>query len=409
MKLEKQRHKRLLRVSWGACVLLSVLFHLIMMGGTAFIPVEWLKRPALPKPPGERQKVAVSARMVKKVPKDKPAVEQPAPPHQKQDMVKTSKEQESATRPEDPKLSSNRNTRKEGGRADPTGEKDMPEVAGEERKENEEIVLFDQDKQDGDLTHERDGSKKADPGAQNDKPPQPLDQTSPLEGNPDGLAESQNRKGDTAEKEGKEELAQNDKHAAEQAVQLPSAVTLPKSADELAAADELMALAKKIAKGEEVLDNDYRPDAHLQTDPVNKEAVYDPFFSPDSQPGFKTYERKTKVSGKFSFGRRPTLDVEATPLGEYQVLIYRAIGEQWYKQCEINKDLIVVGEVNVRILIDKAGKVRSMRQLSRIGASEVQKAFTFHAIKQAKLPVMPPVVRGMLIGDFMEMNISFKF
>ncbi len=379
-----------------------------MMGGTTLIPVEWIKRPAPHKMAQERQKVAVSARMVKKVPKDKHLTETVTPPPE-QHVVKTSKEQESATRPEDPKLSSNRNTRKEGGRVDPTGAKDMPEVDGEDRREDEEIVLFNQDKQDGDLSHERDGSKKATPGAQNDKPLQPLDQTSPLEGHPDGLADSQNLKGDTKEKEGKEELARNNKATPNQAVQLPSAVTIPKPADELGEEDDLFALARKIAKGEDVLKNDYQPDAHLQTDPVNKEAVYDPFFSPDSQPGFKTHERKTKVSGRFSFGRRPTLDVEATPLGEYQMIVYRAIGEQWYKQCEINRDLIVVGEVNVRILIDKSGKIRSMRQLSRIGAGEVQKAFTFQAIKQAKVPVMPPVVRSMLIGDFMEMNISFKF
>ena len=56
-------------------------------------------------------------------------------------------------------------------------------------------------------------------------------------------------------------------------------------------------------------------------------------FNAESQPGFKTHERKTKQVGNFSFGRRPTLDVEATPMGTYQAIVYRAIGEQWYRQC----------------------------------------------------------------------------
>lgn len=77
-------------------------------------------------------------------------------------VVKTNEEQESATRPEVPKFQSNRNTRAEGGRKDPDGDRDMPAQDGVER-ENGEIVLFNQERQDGDLSHERDGNKNASP------------------------------------------------------------------------------------------------------------------------------------------------------------------------------------------------------------------------------------------------------
>ena len=50
-----------------------------------------------------------------------------------------------------------------------------------------------------------------------------------------------------------------------------------------------------------------------------------------------------------------------------------------------------------------------MRQTSRVGASEVQKSFTFLAIKLARLPVMPPEVRSMLVGDSLEMYFDFNF
>ena len=132
-------------------------------------------------------------------------------------------------------------------------------------------------------------------------------------------------------------------------------------------------------------------------------------FNAESQPGFKTHEQKTKQTGKFSFGRRPTLDVEATPMGTYQAIVYRAIGEQWYRQCDLNRDLIVTGTVRIRILINKNGKISFMRQTSRVGASEVQKSFTFLAIKLARLPAMPPEVRSMLVGDSLEMYFDFNF
>ncbi len=403
MKLKRQRRKRLLKVSWGACVLLSVLFHLILIGGMAIIPAEWLSRTDKLHLSPYRQQVTVSARMVKKVSPQETRLKDTAT---QQKLIKTNEDQESATRPEDPKMVSNRNTRKEGGRKDPTSKADMPEVAGKERKEDEEIVLFDQDKRDGDLSHERDGSKNAQQGSPDNKPLQPFDPSAPPVGSPDGVATAQNDKG-RSQPNGKQYVAQNATPPRERGMQLPSAVTVPHpgKSEEL---DPLLTKAKQIAKGEDVPLTDLNKDnAFLQPKPAQTQ--YDPFFSPESQPGFKTHERKTAVHGRFGFGRRPTLDVEATPAGIYQMLVYRAIGEQWYLLCDANRDLIVAGTIRIRIMIDKKGKVATMRQVLRNGASEVQKAFTFQSIKRAKLPVMPPEVVKEIIGDMMEMNLDFHF
>ncbi len=323
-----------------------------------------------------------------------------------QSLIKTNEEQESATRPEDPKMVSNRNTRKEGGRKAPTAQKDMPEVAGKERKEDEEIVLFDQDKRDGDLSHERDGSKNARQGSADEKPLQPFGTSSPPVGSPDGAATARNDKGRPLP-DGNPNTEQSAAPPSERGMQLPSAIPVPHSgkSEEI---DPLMAMAKQIAKGDDVpLTDLIKDNAILQ--PKQPQAQYDPFFSPESQPGFKTYERKTAVHGRFGFGRRPTLDVAATPAGMYQMLVYRAIGEQWYLLCDANRDLIVAGTIRIRIMIDKKGKVTTMRQVLRNGASEVQKAFTFQSIKRAKLPAMPPEVANEIIGDMMEMNLDFHF
>ena len=168
MSFRQRRRNGLFRVSWGTCLLLSVLAHLFLLAGSCLVPEEWLASPR----PAEaaRRKVAVSARMVKKVEpqlesrRQEPAEYLPA-------VVKTNEEQESATRPEVP-------TRAEGGRKDPDGDRDMPAQDGVER-ENGEIVLFNQERQDGDLSHERDGNKNASPGASSNVPYQPLEPSMP--------------------------------------------------------------------------------------------------------------------------------------------------------------------------------------------------------------------------------------
>ena len=181
MSFKQRRRNGLFRVSWSMCLLLSVLAHLFLLAGSYLVPEEWLASPR----PAEaaRRQVVVSARMVKKV-EPHPEGRRQAPKEHLPAIVKTNEEQESATRPEAPKFQSNRNTRAEGGRKDPDSSRDMPAQDGVER-ENGEIVLFDQNRQDGDLSHERDGNKNAAPGAAANVPYQPLEPSMPPAGHRD--------------------------------------------------------------------------------------------------------------------------------------------------------------------------------------------------------------------------------
>ena len=54
MSFNQRRQGRLFRVSWGACLLLSVLAHLFLLAGTYLVPEEWL---ASPRPAEVRRQV----------------------------------------------------------------------------------------------------------------------------------------------------------------------------------------------------------------------------------------------------------------------------------------------------------------------------------------------------------------
>lgn len=157
--------------------------------------------------------------------------------------------------------------------------------------------------------------------------------------------------------------------------------------------DALEELAKSIARGADRPPLNL-PDLQLPPNarPPQKQPLYDPMFNAENQPGFKTHERKTKLTGKFSFGRRPTLDVEATPLGRYQMIVYRAIGEQWYRQCDLNRDLNRRGTApHPHSVAKNWGTSSSMRKPSRVGPAEVQKSFTFLASSSGQAsPRCPP-------------------
>ncbi|XBD73178.1 hypothetical protein ABFY27_09690 [Akkermansia massiliensis] len=99
MSFKQRRRNGLFRVSWSMCLLLSVLAHLFLLAGSYLVPEEWLPSPR----PAEaaRRQVVVSARMVKKV-EPHPEGRRQAPKEHLPAIVKTSEEQESATRPEAP-------------------------------------------------------------------------------------------------------------------------------------------------------------------------------------------------------------------------------------------------------------------------------------------------------------------
>ncbi len=141
----------------------------------------------------------------------------------------------------------------------------------------------------------------------------------------------------------------------------------------------------------------------------NNRSPYDPSFTPDSQPGFLTHEKRTRTTGRFVFGKNPSLNVERTPTGAYQELIYRRISYFWYRECDAHRDMIIPGSLQIRMLINPKGQVMSMDLMQRNGASVSQQGFTFRAIRNAEIPPMPEEVRKDLVGDSMELLFSFYF
>ncbi|MDO4410729.1 MAG: hypothetical protein Q4C05_05560 [Akkermansia sp.] len=390
MNLPHRNNAKFTGFSWGICVLLSILVHVMMFICGAVMPTTWWTM-------GDefltnQKKEKTTIRLVKWQRQHSEMKESAKEKSPEKPIVKTSLEQESATPPEIPKFQSDKNTRAEGGRKAPdSSEVELPAQDG---KESPELVLFDQKEQKGDISHEKETAVPLLNGHnENDVSINESRLIPPQQGNANEVIDKQNSL-EASEKLAQQENTSPKKESAP--IQLPSAVLVPQPA-EFEEGDD-----SKFAQLEKLL---------LQSRPQSsgKKTYYDPIFGESSQPGFKTNERKTRQIGKFSLGRRPSVDVEKTVLGDYQMQVYRAIAKPWYYECERNRSLVEIGSITVRLLINKAGKVTTMTQMARSGASENQKAFTFRAIKNALLPPMPKEVQDSLIGEQMELHFTFNF
>lgn len=509
----------LFEASWKFCVLISLLLHLGGIGLLGILPL-----PVMTKGKGEQPryvKVVVSPSMVKKVGvRDRLKEEvQKKDKEQPPAFVKTSADQETQERPKKSSFVGERRTKASGGPKAPDDMREMPAQDGIKPREEGEIVLFDQDKQEGSLEHERAGNpasnprvavqrvtprrepsqheqpvqqnqqanaspslqqpifpvpptqavdlSKADPALKDRSSQQPVadrNNTDARNNNPqqEKTPEETSEVDPQSRRNSREAaLRENtgDGNSAGEGMQAGARKNTPRRDESNASSnnrddaemDRKESLAELIGKSMEPMTSVMQNDRTMQlpqpetaknagggSAPVpapmpsgasgaaaaipipvaqseagnprpQKRVYYDPAFAPNSQPGFRTYERKTRTSGHFSFGNRASLDVDATPTGRYMAMVYRAVAMCWYSQCERNRDMIVTGTLHIRIWLDEQGRLVSIRELAREGASVAQKSFTFVAIQQAPIPPMPPEVREELIGGKMELYFDFHF
>lgn len=142
-----------------------------------------------------------------------------------------------------------------------------------------------------------------------------------------------------------------------------------------------------------------------------EQGYYDPSLAEHMQPqrGFRTKEKRTRSTGRFVLGRKPSLNVSATPLGRYQEEIYRRIAYYWYRACDDHRGDIIPGSITVSLRINARGSLVNMDLIKRRGAGVIQQSFTFGAIRRASLPPMPPQVRQEMVGDILELIFQFNF
>lgn len=140
--------------------------------------------------------------------------------------------------------------------------------------------------------------------------------------------------------------------------------------------------------------------------------VYDPALAEHMQQrpaGFRTRERRTRSTGRFVVGSKPSLNVASTPQGRYEEEIYRRVAYFWYIACDEHRGDIIPGSVVISLRVNARGQLANMDLVRRTGASISQQSFTFGAIRRASLPPMPPAVQQELVGDLLELIFQFNF
>lgn len=372
-------------------VLLSVLVHVLIV-------LLWVCLPTPERPtPQQRNKQAGSA--IVKIKRNKTAKnieKEPDTPPETKPFAKTDPDRPQQA-PTQADFEGQRDARAEGeNNKSRKSDAPIPTMEGEEKTE---INTLTQERQDGDVEFYGKREQRPENAGDNVRnETEPLATQAPADGLPQTSTETQADTG--TEPQGSEDASASVAPAPRQPDgDLKVQHEPPPRQEDAQAAAPAPGLPNEVGK------------TPLPARPRNKRGpVYDPSQAPHAQPpGLRTTERRSRSTGQFVIGRKPSLNVEASPRGRYEELVYRLIARQWYFACDTHCGDIIPGSIILAIRLNKRGQIISMNLMSRRGAGALQQSFTFAAIRKAQIPPMPPEVQKTLNGDQMEIVITFNF
>lgn len=383
------------------CVLLSVLLHLLLAALLLSMP-----RQELTLTGGKGNATPQRSRTVKLV-KKKEQKKSPAEQEQEEPKFAKTNPDTPQQQPQEPDYIGKHDTR---AASAPDAkhlqtQDDAPAMTGEKK---EELVTFDQTAQDGDIKHDGKRSTAAISPQQQPAPQATAaSESTPAPPPAPGL-----------------EAAPDDIHSTDLITKMAKAALTSHTVEESLRGDLKLREAEKeeapwaedeknthpalrgMPDGDGLADNPRRHERKRR----KKAVFYDPSLAAHRQaPGFRTYERRTRSSGRFILGSGAALNVAATARGRYEAEIYRRIAYFWYRACAEHRGDIIPGSITISLRLNKHGRLVNMDLINRRGASVSQQSFTFRAIRQASLPPMPGNVQKEMVGKLLELIYEFHF
>lgn len=390
--MTKQRPGRASAIA--LCVLLSLLLHTALAWVVLQIP-----RPAHQKA-AQQTRAPRLVKVVRK--KEKPAA--PQDEQKERAVVKTNPDAPQVA-PERPEFEGNRDSRaaSDPDSRDKLADREAPAMTG---REQEEMVTFDETRQDGDLKHE--GKRETTPSQ-----PAPQQDTQDTEAAQEAEMPAPGTPQPTetpAQEPGTDlmDLVQQGALTVNPLTEVDDEQGLRLNPADMPSTSPLEMHAARTGQPDATGD---KPELVQPQQRRSAPAVYyDPSLADHMQPeGFRTNENRTRSSGHYTIGRHAALNVEATPRGEYEAEIYRRIAYQWYLQCDEHCGDIIPGRITISLRLLRNGSIANMDLIHRRGASVSQQSFTFTAIRCASLPPMPAAVQKSFPGDKLELIFDFNF
>lgn len=123
-------------------------------------------------------------------------------------------------------------------------------------------------------------------------------------------------------------------------------------------------------------------------------------------PSYRREQAQTRMSGNISNRGVSSVNALGTPLGRYSKQLQDAVGSRWYMYVERQRDLVSIGTVHLRFVVDRTGRVANLKILSNT-SNEAFANVCLQAVQDIKMPPIPEDVAATLPSEGLEEEYTF--
>ena len=125
--------------------------------------------------------------------------------------------------------------------------------------------------------------------------------------------------------------------------------------------------------------------------------------SSQAQSAYRRQKERTNIAGNITNRGISSVNALGTPLGRYQKVVADSIGSRWYTYVEQKRDLINIGTLRLRFVIDQSGRVKDLK-VTENSSNEAFASVCVQSVLEAHLPPIPEEVVRTLPPEGLEID-----
>ncbi len=118
---------------------------------------------------------------------------------------------------------------------------------------------------------------------------------------------------------------------------------------------------------------------------------------------YRRQKERTQIAGNITNRGISSVNALGTPLGRYQKIVADSIGSRWYTYVDQKRDLINIGTLRLRFVIDPSGRVKNLK-VTENSSNEAFASVCVQSVLEAHLPPIPADVAKSLPPEGLEVE-----
>jgi outer membrane biosynthesis protein TonB len=122
-----------------------------------------------------------------------------------------------------------------------------------------------------------------------------------------------------------------------------------------------------------------------------------------AQSAYRRLKERTHIAGNITNRGISAVNALGTPLGRYQKIVADSVGSRWYTYVKQRGDLINIGTLRLRFVVDRSGRVKDLK-ITENSSNEAFANVCVQSVLEAHLPPIPEDVANTLPPEGMEID-----